>query len=58
VDYIHKVGDNRKRRMSDPSKSFGLIAGFDLPLTKKIWLNLEGSAFDSEALSFSLNYSF
>jgi hypothetical protein len=58
VDYIHRQSDIRKRKMSDLTKSFGLIFGFDLPITEKIWLNLEGSAFDSEALAFTLNYSF
>jgi len=58
VDYIHKVDEDRKRRMSDSGKSFGLIAGVDVPLTQKIWLNLEGSAFDSEALAASLNFKF
>jgi hypothetical protein len=58
VDYIHAQGDDRKRKMSDLTKSYGFIYGFDLPLTKKIWINLEGSAFDSEAFAFSINYSF
>jgi hypothetical protein len=58
VDYIHKLAGERKRRMSDLTKDIGLIAGFDIPLTKKIWINLEGQALDSEAFAFSLNYSF
>jgi len=58
IDYIHTQGDSRKRKMSDLTKSYGFICGFDLPLTEKIWINLEGSAFESEALAFSLNYSF
>lgn len=58
VDYIHKVGEDRKRRMSDSGESFGLVAGVDIPVTEKIWLNLEGSAFDSEALAASLNFKF
>lgn len=58
IDYIHTVGDSKKRKMSDLTKSYGLICGFDIPITEKIWLNLEGSAFDSEAFNFSVNYSF
>ena len=58
VDYIHRIGEDRKRRMSDLTKDIGLILGLDFPLTEKIWLNLEGSAFDSEACSLSINYSF
>lgn len=58
VDYIHWVGDQRKRRMSDGDKSIGLIYGFDIPIGNKFWINLEGSAFDSDALAASFNYSF
>jgi len=57
-DYIHWVDGNRKLEKSDLSKSFGLILGFDLPITEKFWINLEGSAFDSEACAFSVNYKF
>jgi hypothetical protein len=52
------VDEERKRRMSDLSKSVGLVFGFDVPFTKKVWLNLEGSFFDSDAFACSLNYSF
>jgi len=58
VDYIHWVDEDRKRRMSDLSKSVGLVFGFDVPFTEKVWLNLEGSFFDSDAFACSLNYSF
>ena len=58
IDYIHTVADNRKRRMSDATKSVGFILGLDLPITKNSWLNFEGQLFDSEAAAFSLNFSF
>ncbi|MBU1524124.1 MAG: hypothetical protein KKG50_05630 [Candidatus Omnitrophica bacterium] len=58
VDYIHWQGDRRKRRMSDLTKSIGLVVGFDFPLKEKFWLNLEGQFFDAKALSFSVNFSF
>lgn len=58
VDYIHWVGENRKREMSDLGESAGLILGFDVPFAEKFWVNLEGSFFDSEAFTCSLNYSF
>lgn len=58
VDLIHKDSNQRLRKMSEPSKSYGLILGLDLAFTEKIWLNLEGSFFDSESLSFSVNYKF
>ncbi|MFA5276093.1 MAG: hypothetical protein WC417_04280 [Candidatus Omnitrophota bacterium] len=58
VDYIHWTDGSRKRVMSDPDKSIGLITGIDIPVTKKIWFNAEGQFFDSSAFSLSLNYSF
>ncbi len=58
MDYIHRVDGNRKRRMSDLTKSWGAVLGFDLPLTEKIWINLEGQAQDATTAAFSLNYSF
>ncbi|MFH1441684.1 MAG: hypothetical protein ABIH18_06590 [Candidatus Omnitrophota bacterium] len=58
MDYIHWVPEGRKRRISDLTKSVGLILGVDFSLTEKVWINLEGQLFDSEALAFSLNYAF
>ncbi len=58
VDYIHWVDGVRKRRMSDGTKSIGLIYGLDFFVTPKIWLNLEGQSFDSDAFAFSINYGF
>ncbi|MCM8789750.1 MAG: hypothetical protein NC916_01830 [Candidatus Omnitrophica bacterium] len=58
VDYIHWIDNARDRVKSDLTKSIGFIFGFDLPVTKNIWLNLEGSSFDSETFSLSVNYSF
>lgn len=58
VDYIHKVSDVRKRKMSDLTKSIGLVFGLDIPLPKNTWLNLEGQLLDTEAASLSLNFNF
>jgi len=58
LDYIHWQDQKRKRIMSRLDRSWALILGIDFSLNKKIWLNLEGSYFDSEALSASLNFSF
>jgi len=58
VDYIHWQGATRKRVMSDLTKDIGLVAGANIALTERIWLNIEGQAFDSEALAVSLNYHF
>jgi len=58
LDYIHRVGGQRKRKMSDLTKSTGFILGLDLNLTKRSWINLEGEFFDSEAFAVSLNHDF
>lgn len=58
VDYIHRAGPDRKRKMSDLTKAIGFIFGLDLPVTEKVWVNLEGQLFDSEAASLSVNYKF
>jgi len=57
ADYIHWIDRQRDRVKSDLKKSFGLIVGFDFPITKRVWLNLEGQFLDSEALAFSINYN-
>ena len=58
LDYIHRSAGDRKRVMSDLTKGIGLIVGLDLPVTERVWFNLEGQFFDSGALAFSANYSF
>jgi len=58
LDYIHWVDKNRKRVQSDLTKSIGFIAGVDLPLGDKVWLNFEGQLFDGEAVASSLNFKF
>lgn len=58
IDYIHWVDESRKRVKSDRTKNIGLVLGLDLSVTKKVWFNLEGQVFDSEACAASLNFSF
>ena len=58
VDYIHWVEDSRKRRMSDLTKTYGLVAGIDFALPSNYWINLEGHFFDEEAVSCALMYEF
>ncbi|MBU1727334.1 MAG: hypothetical protein KJ880_06875 [Candidatus Omnitrophica bacterium] len=58
VDYIHKTGDDKKRKMSDRTRSIGLIVGTDIPINERIWVNLEGQFLDSSAACASVNYSF
>jgi len=58
ADYIHWTDGERKREKSDLTRSVGLVCGFDVPLTKNLWVNAEGQFLDGEAAAFSLNYAF
>ncbi len=58
VDYIHWVGDSRKREMSDLDKTLGVVCGFDLGITPKTWLNVEGKFLYGESLTVGFNYAF
>ena len=58
VDYIHWVEEDRKRRMSNLTKSTGLVCGLDIILTEKTWFNLEGQFLDGQALACSFNFKF
>jgi hypothetical protein len=58
VDYIHWQAGERKRRMSDLTKDIGAIAGCDLSLNDRFWVNLEGQFVDTEALAVSVNFKF
>lgn len=57
VDYIHKMNDVRKRRMSDLTKSLGGVLGLDIPFNEKTYLNLEAHFFDEQAFSIALLYA-
>ena len=58
LDYIHWIGDDRSRRMSNLAQSLGIVCGLDIPLNKKLWINVEGQFIETEALSISLNFAF
>ena len=58
VDYIHWVEEDRERRMSDLTKSVGIVCGLDINLTEKTWLNLEGQFLDGQAMAASFNFKF
>ena len=58
MDYIHWTEDDRDRVKSNLSKSYGLVIGTDIPLCSKAWVNVEGSFFDSDSVSASINYAF
>jgi hypothetical protein len=58
MDYIYWIDTNRKLEKSDLNKSAGLIIGMDIPLSKKLWFNVEGQFFDETSVAGSLNFAF
>lgn len=58
VDYIHRENDQRKRKMSDLTQSWGIVVGIDIPLNEKTYINLEGHAIDEDAFSAAVMYKF
>ena len=58
MNKIHWTDGERKLEKSDLNKSVGLIAGVDIPLSKKTWLNVEGQFLDATALAGSINVAF
>lgn len=58
TDYIHWIGDDRKRKQSDLTKELGLVLGCDFDINQRAWVNLEGQLFDIEAVALSFNFSF
>lgn len=59
MNQIHWTnGGNRKLEKSDLGRSVGLIAGLDIPVSKKVWVNVEGQFLDATAVAGSINFSF
>ncbi len=58
MNNIHWTNGERKLEKSDLGKSVGLIIGADIPLSKKLWFNIEGQFFDATAVAGSLNFAF
>ena len=58
VDYIHWINENRKRDMSDLTKTLDLVTGFDIPFFMESWLNIEAQFLGGKAGSFAIMYSF
>ena len=59
MDLIRWVNDdNRNRIKSEDSESIGVIIGIDIPVHDRVWVNVEGSFADAQALAGSLNFSF
>ena len=58
LDYIHRINNDAERINSDKHRYVGLILGVDVPVTKKVWINLESDWRDGGAGAASLNFRF
>jgi hypothetical protein len=58
MNQIHWQDRVRKLEKSDLGKSVGLILGTDVPIGKKMWINIEGQFLDATALAASVNLAF
>ena len=58
MDKITWRDGTRKLEKSDLNKSIGLIIGTDMPISKKLWFNLEAQFLDVTAIAGSLNFAF
>ena len=58
MNQIHWTDTVRKLEKSDLGRSTGLIVGTDIPLTQRVWLNVEGQFLDATAVAGSINLSF
>ncbi|MBI5023742.1 MAG: hypothetical protein HZC18_01940 [Candidatus Omnitrophica bacterium] len=58
MNQIHWIDDVRKLEKSDLGKSVGLLVGTNIPLSKEIWVNVEGQFFDATAVTGSINHAF
>ena len=58
TEYLHRINNDADRAYMSESRRVSAILGVDVPLTKKVWVNLEGTGGSGETLAVSLNYHF
>ena len=58
LDYIHRLNDQRKMIKADGNWRAGFVTGVDIPVSSKVWVNLEGAAGGGESVAASLNFHF
>ena len=58
LDYIHRINNDAERVNSDKHRYAGLVVGVDIPVTKKVWINLESDWRDGGAVAGSINFHF
>ena len=58
LDYIYTLDDDRDRINSDDDRRINGVLGVDIPLTQKVWVNVEGTAGAEQAMAASLMWHF
>ena len=58
LDYIHYTNNDGDRHLTDERRRTDLILGCDIPVTDRVWVNLEGQGGAGQAVSASLNFHF
>ncbi|MEI6437410.1 MAG: hypothetical protein WCO69_01520 [Candidatus Omnitrophota bacterium] len=54
TDYIHDLDNNRKMIKSVDGRRLSLVTGVDIPLSDRVWVNLEGDWQDGGTFSTSV----
>jgi opacity protein-like surface antigen len=58
TDYLHRLNNDANRVYIDEDRRFDAVLGVDVPLSEKVWLNVEGAFGGGEALATSVNFKF
>jgi hypothetical protein len=58
TDYIHRIDNDADRVYSPESRRVDAVLGLDIPVSEKVWINLEGAAGAGEAVAASVNFHF
>ena len=58
TDYLHRLNNDADRVFVDEDRRFDAVLGVDVPLSEKVWVNVEGAFGGGEALATSVNFKF
>jgi hypothetical protein len=58
LNYLHRINNDLQCINSDKHRYAGLAAGVDIPVTERVWFNLESDWRDGGAGTASLNFRF
>jgi hypothetical protein len=58
TDYIHRLNNDADRVYSPESRRMDAVLGADIPLTSRVWVNVEGAFGGGKAVATSVNFKF